>query len=116
MAAPVGDVEGAIENLLDHYDAWGDVSLRMLAVAEEAGEGDGAREGRAFHRAWVERVFSPFLEGLTGARREQRVDQLVAVTDVYVWKILIRDLGRTRRRAKATLLDLVRRITGAAEG
>jgi hypothetical protein len=69
-----------------------------------------ASQGRTFHRAWVERVFASLLAGLSGAAREQRVDQLVAVTDVYVWKILVKDLGRSRRRAKQTLVDLVRRV------
>jgi AcrR family transcriptional regulator len=113
-AAPVGDVEGAIENLLDHYERWGDVALRMLAAEAQvpASEPGSASEGRAFHRRWVERVFSPWLDELTGAAREQRVDQLVAVTDVYVWKLLARDLERSRRRIKATLVDLVTRTLG----
>lgn len=112
-AAPVGDVEGAIDNLLDHYERWGDVALRMLAAEAEAADAAPARQGRTFHRGWVERVFAPLLAGLSGAAREQRVDQLSAVTDVYVWKILVKDLGRSRRRAKQTLVDLVRRV-GAA--
>ncbi len=116
-AAPIGDLEGAIENLLDHYEEWGDVALRMLAVEAETGSSGPtpARQGRAVHRAWVERVFAPHLVGLRGAAREQRVDQLAAATDVYVWKILVRDLRRSRRRAKATLVDLVRRIASVGE-
>lgn len=112
MAAPVGDVDGAIENLLDHYAEWGDVALAMLA-AEASADSPLASGGRTFHRRWVEHVFAPFLGELRGAAREQRVDQLVAATDVYVWKILLRDLGRSRRRAKATLVDLVQRIVEA---
>ena len=108
--APVGDVAAAIDNLLDHYDRWGDVALRMLAAESEATDAEPARQGRTFHRAWVERVFAPLLAALSGAAREQRVDQLCAVTDVYVWKILVKDLGRSRRRAKQTLVDLVRRV------
>lgn len=115
MNAPVGDVAGAIDNLLDHYDEWGDIALGLLATEAQTGStGPGtASEGRAFHRGWAEHVFAPYLAGLRGAAREQRVDQLVAVTDVYVWKILVRDLARSRRRARATLIDLVRRIVGS---
>jgi len=109
--APVGDIEGAIDNLLDHYDQWGDVALRMLASETESSAPAPASEGRAYHRGWVERVFAPFLVDLSGAARGQRVDQLAAVTDVYVWKILVKDLGRSRRRVKQTLVDLVRRLT-----
>jgi AcrR family transcriptional regulator len=113
MAAPVGDIDGAIDNLLDHYEQWGDLALAMLAAEAAGATAPTAVEGRAFHRRWVEHVFAPFIAGLSGAAREQRVDQLAAITDVYVWKILVRDLGRSRRRAKATLVDLVERLAGA---
>jgi hypothetical protein len=33
----------------------------------------------------------------------------VAVTDVYVWKILHRDLGLPRHEVEAAVVDLVRR-------
>jgi AcrR family transcriptional regulator len=115
MSVAVGDVEGAVDNLLDHYDGWGDVALAMLAAeARTGGAGPGtASEGRAFHRGWVEHVFAPYLAGLRGAAREQRVDELVAVTDVYVWKILVRDLARPRRRTRTTWIDMVRRVARA---
>src|SRR5215218_9961518 len=32
--APVGDVEGAAKNLVDHYEEWGDGVLRLLAQEE----------------------------------------------------------------------------------
>ena len=33
-SAPPGDVEGAVDNVLDHYDAWGERSLRVGAWLE----------------------------------------------------------------------------------
>src|ERR1051325_2830551 len=29
--APVGDIRGAVRNVIDHYEEWGDNRLRMLA-------------------------------------------------------------------------------------
>lgn len=108
-AAPVGDVEGAIANLVEHYVEWGSIALRLLAL-----EGGGtalagaAAEGRAFHHAWVERVFAPLLVAMPDAPR--RLVQLIAVTDVYVWKLLHHDLGLSREDAEAAIVDLVRRV------
>lgn len=110
-AAPVGDVPGAVANLLDHYAEWGDNSLRLLALAKTSpAAAEAVREGREVHRAWVERVFAPLLDGVPADERPRRVLQLVAATDVYVWGLLHRDLGHPRGEVEATVADLVTRI------
>lgn len=109
-AAPVGDVAGAVANLVDHYDEWGDIVVRLLAMEQvQPAAADVTAEGRAFHRAWVERVFAPLLDRLPPAERRLRSAAVVAVTDVYVWKILARDLGLSRAEVETTVADLVRR-------
>lgn len=109
--APVGDIDGAIANLLEHYNEWGDVSLRLLAIeGKSAAAAEATAGGRAFHRAWVERVFAPFLERIPVPERAQRTTELVVATDVYVWKLLHRDTGLSRQETHSTLVDLVRRI------
>jgi hypothetical protein len=40
----------------------------------------------------------------------RRLAQLVAVTDLYIWKVLRRDLGLPRDEAEAAMRDVVRRI------
>src|ERR687897_646313 len=32
--APIGDIEGAVKNLVDHYEEWGESALRILAQEE----------------------------------------------------------------------------------
>src|SRR5215203_1870400 len=32
--APVGDIEGAVKNLIEHYEEWADTALRLLAQEE----------------------------------------------------------------------------------
>lgn len=108
-AAPVGDIDGATANLVDHYEEWGDGVVRLLAL--EAMRPEAARataEGRAFHRAWVERVFAPWLDPLPPDPRRLRAAALVAVTDVYVWRVLRRDQGLSRDEVRATVAALVR--------
>ena len=61
-AAPVGDVDGAVENLVDHYDAWGRTAMRLLMQEERVPQlRVVADRGRAFHYEWVNRTFAPFL-------------------------------------------------------
>jgi AcrR family transcriptional regulator len=107
--APVGDVPGAVTVLVEHYEELGDRVLKLLA--EEAQLPSLAvvtDAGRASHRAWCERVFADALAGLRGVDRERRLAQLVAVCDVYTWKLLRRDAGLTRRQTELALVELLR--------
>lgn len=111
--APIGDVAGAVANLLDHYEEMGERALRLLA--EEAGSpliAEIAETGRDLHRRWVERTFAPQLAGLRGAAHTRRRAQLVAVTDVYVWKLLRRDAGLSRRQVEQAVRELIDGLEG----
>jgi AcrR family transcriptional regulator len=107
--APPGDVEGSIEALFDHYERLGDLVVRNLA--EEASDPSVrmiVRVGRADHRRWVRRQFAPQLASRPGDEREELVDSLVAACDVYVWKLLRRDLRRSKPRAIACVTRTVK--------
>lgn len=112
--APIGDVAGAVHNLIDHYEEWGERVLRMLAQEEQiAAFRKVAEAGRELHRGWVERTFAPWLR-IRRAARARRLAQLIAVTDVYVWKLLRRDQGLSRAGTGTTLVELVQLITGVS--
>ena len=103
-----GDLEGAIDNLAEHYERDGRLALRLLA--EEASSPFMAAvtgAGRAYHRSWCERVFAPSLDGLEGADRRRRLAQIVAVCDVYVWKLLRLDAGLSPHAYREALLELL---------
>ena len=105
-----GDVEGAVDNVLEHYEAEGELILRLLSQeAKSPFAAQAAGEGRAFHRRWVETVFGPHLGG---GDRERQVDALVVATDLYTWRLLRRDLGRELRDVRAVMLRLVRSSLG----
>jgi AcrR family transcriptional regulator len=98
----------AIRQLVDHYEALGDRVIHMLA--EEVRTPALRRvtdTGRQFHREWCERVFQAALSTRTGADRKRRLAELVAVCDVYTWKLLRRDGGLSRRQTELSLLELV---------
>lgn len=110
-AVAPGDVAGAIENLLTHYDAWGDRALRLLWL--EVKSPAAARivgQGRGVHRDWVERAFAPLVASSRGAERKRRMALLSAATDVYVWKLLHRDQGLSRAQTFDALVALVTAI------
>lgn len=106
--APVGEARAAVANLFDHYEEWGAIALRLLAAEERFAEIAAiTHKGRALHAAWVERAFGPSLARRRGRPRERLRVQLVAVTDVYMWKLLRRDLGLPRTSAEVALLGIV---------
>jgi len=106
--APVGDVRGIVGNLADHYEAMGDATLRLLSQEDRVAPfREVTADGRRLHRAWVERVFAPWLHRLPPTGRELRTVQLVAICDVYVWKVMRRDQGLTRARYERALREMI---------
>ncbi len=105
-----GDVDGALEGLLLHYEVEGTLVLSLLAQEKvDPTAGEAVREGRAYHRAWVERHLGPCLA--EGGR--ETIDALVAATDIYVWKLLRLDLGRSKADARRVMHRLVTSILEA---
>lgn len=108
LQAPVGDVAGAVHVLVDHYEAFGDRVLKMLAEEDRIpGLRTIADRGRDLHREWCELVFAPALSGLRPTARARRLAQLVAVCDIYTWKLLRVQAGLTRHQTEVALVELV---------
>lgn len=105
---PPDDIRRAVALLMRDYERTGDAAIRALALeGQVAGMGALLAQGRAFHRTWVARAFPAALAGLVGAARERRLGQLIAVTDVYTWKLLRRDLGLGERQTAAAIVEMV---------
>lgn len=97
-----GNLQAAIRVLYDDYEEIGDRVIRYLA--EELRHAEVAPKvelGRLGHRKWVETVFAPQLAAARrGVARERLLHALIVVTDVYVWKLLRRDLRLDRQAAE----------------
>jgi AcrR family transcriptional regulator len=107
-AVPVGDVEAALSVLLDHYERRGAGVLRLLAAEDSSPVlAEFAQHGRRLHREWCRDAFAPFLSHLTGVRHERRIAQVVAVCDVYTWKLLRLDAGLSRRQTHLAIAELL---------
>ena len=106
--APAGDIAGAVANLVDHYEAIGDLTIRTLAQEQRhAALHEFAERGRMLHRAWVETAFSPLLDGLPVGERGDALAKLVVVTDLYAWKLLRRDMGFEREQTERYVVEMV---------
>ena len=102
------DVEASLDSLADHYELRGDAALLLLG--QESWEPFAARitaSGKRFHREWVESVFARTLERLSGTRRIEGLDLLVAATDVTTWKLWRRDRALGRDETLARMRELV---------
>ncbi len=116
-AAPAGDPRLAVRNLFDHYERWGAVALRLIDQEERVAQIHAiAQEGRAVHARWVERVFEPELARLGARARERRRAQLTALTDIYVWKLLRRDMGIPRAAAEEIVREMVDAVCASRGG
>ena len=107
LRAPQADLPAAISVIVDHHEARGDMAILLLG--QEAADSHAARIttlGRAAHRSWVESVFTPVLGGLTRSERDEMIDMLVVVTDVYTWKLLRRDRKLSRKLVERRMLRL----------
>jgi AcrR family transcriptional regulator len=110
--APPGDVTGAVRVLVDHHEQMGDRVVVLLAEEQRNPElrrlADIGRDG---HRGWCERVFADALAATSGADRERRLAQLMAVCDVYTWKLLRRDADLSRRQTERALVEMLEPLT-----
>jgi AcrR family transcriptional regulator len=113
-ATPAGDVDSALTSLLNQYERIGDLNMRALAQEDQLPLLHRAlTEARRIHRAWLEAVFAPHLIDLPRGEREGRCIALYAATDVYLWKLLRRDLNFDRRRTEQAFRRLVRGVLAA---
>jgi AcrR family transcriptional regulator len=105
---PVGDVEAAVSALQDHYEHQGAGVLRLLAAEESSPMlAEFAERGRRLHRKWCDNAFAPFLAHLAGVERDRRLAQVVAVCDVYTWKLLRLDSGLSRHQTHLATAELL---------
>ena len=90
-----GDHAGTIEALIEDYEEIGELIMRMLAQEDKYPALRAFTDaGRAFHRAWIASAFAPALERLSEDARRRAVDALVVASDIYVWKLIRRDMTR----------------------
>jgi len=110
-AAPVGDVAGAVRNLVAHYETYGDRALKLEALPPDGPGAELVQQGRELHYQWVETVFAPLLDRHR-TTRSRRLAALIAICDVHTWRLLARQLGLKRAEVRATLTLAINGVLG----
>ncbi len=110
-AVKPGDVVAAVDAIVNDYEAAADIMLRILAQEDRLVHLKALTDfGRKHHRTWVAASFAPQLAGLKRAEREWRLDGLVTALDIYVWKVLRIDRGRSPPEVARFMRNLVNGI------
>lgn len=110
FAAPTGDIPGAVDNLLDHYEERGAEALRIGAMGGDEPIAGLVAQAKQTHYEWVDHAFGAWLERCsTGARPRVRA-ALISLCDVQTWAIMRRDLGLCRRDTHAALVLAIERL------
>lgn len=110
-----GDALAAIGALSRDYEASGDLVVRLLAQEDRhPALRQVTEKGRQSHRKWIEAVFEPWLRTASPADRRRAVDRLVIVSDVYVWKLVRRDMGRPAGEYRRILAQMLAEALGTA--
>jgi AcrR family transcriptional regulator len=117
FTAVPGDVSDAIARLLSTYEKYGDGVIRNLAQESRVPALQPLLDhGRKEHRRITVEQFAPSLQRLSEAEREHALDALVVATDVYTWKLLRRDMGRSVAQTRSALTHLVDAVLAEYNG
>jgi len=110
--AAVSTVREAVRQLVSHYEEMGDRAMWLLAEElRRPSLRTIVDAGRQFHRSWCAQVFRASLVGRPAAERRRRLAQLVAITDVYTWKLLRRQAGLSRAETEFALIEMLEPLT-----
>ena len=105
---PPGDIKAGVSAFFDIYETVGDLVLQRLSdERRRPGLKPSLDQGRENHRDGVKVIFAPQLEQRRGAARAELFNMLVVMTDVYVWKLLRRDMALTRPAAEAIVRKMI---------
>ena len=103
-----GDNKAGVSAFFDIYETVGDLVLQRLSdERRRPGLKPSLDQGRENHRDGVKVIFAPQLEQRRGTARAELFNMLVVITDVYVWKLLRRDMALTRPAAEAIVRKMI---------
>lgn len=106
--ADPGDLDGAINALTHDYEEAGPLVLRLLDQEQMHPVLKPSLDvGRRRHREWLKETFADHLKKLTPARREAMLDALVVAADIYVWRLVRIDMGRSIAAYKQIVRQMI---------
>lgn len=103
IGGPASSLRQFAADLVAKYEVHGDVTVHALAQERRHPSLRCAlNRGRALHRAGLGAALAPWLDRLPRGGAD-RMDALVAATDVYFWQLLRRDYGRSPDQVARTM-------------
>lgn len=110
-----GDAVGAVASIVEDYEEIGDLIMRTLAQEDRYPAVRAMTDiGRTQHREWIGRAFEPWLEPLAPEARRRAHDALVVAGDIYVWKLIRRDMKRPVAEYRALMEKMCAAALGVA--
>ncbi|MCB5424050.1 TetR/AcrR family transcriptional regulator [Altererythrobacter sp. CC-YST694] len=101
------EVGRAVDTLIGEYETAGPLMMRLLSQEQRyPAIRTIADRGRTTHREWVGNVFARWLPGVPAENRERIHDRLVIALDLYVWKLLRVDMGRSLEDLRKAMLEM----------
>lgn len=114
--APRGDIRAMVRVLVEDYELIGDKVMRALHQEARYPALRAANDiGRVRHRAWVAHCMAPWLENLPAEAARQRLDALVAATDLTLWHLIRRDMARPPEALRDIMLTFIAGIISPQE-
>ncbi|WP_152226965.1 TetR/AcrR family transcriptional regulator [Pseudomonas sp. SCB32] len=108
---PAESVADIVAFLTDDYERTGDILVRTLGqearIPEFAAVLDRGRKG---HREWIEDMFRVWLDRLDDQARKDRLAQLLAQTDVWIWHLLRRAQGHSATETRRLMTQAIERL------
>lgn len=106
--APTDDASLLVKRIIEDYEQIGDLVMRLLAQEERHPAIRKVTDfGRSEHRASLGKAFAAALSPLPETEARQRLDALVVATDLYVWKLIRRDMRRPVSELQALMESLI---------
>ena len=101
----------AVRALHAEYEQMGDAVLRTLQlentypVARKI-----AAHGRAYHAKWCAETFREFLPAAKSKGYKHQLIALIAATDLYIWKLLRRDMRCSQKETVEIMQQMIKRL------
>lgn len=110
-ARPHRTWQEAVQALLQEYETNGDAVIRTLAIEHEfPAAARIAEHGREQHAQWCANVFSRALPRKNTAGYTSKLLAVRTATDIYLWKLLRRDLGHSLQKTGSVMIQLLQGV------
>jgi AcrR family transcriptional regulator len=112
---PEGAVDAVVTSLVEDYEENGDIVMRVLAQEDRFPACRAVTDiGRSGHRRWIAKAFHPWLAAMPTTERQRAEDALVVAGDLYVWKLVRRDMHRPISEYRAIMETMLAAAIGTA--